>query len=121
VPHAGVAARPHAAHVPHGKSARQLALPGCPAGHARLRPLCAAERRPGESVGLVADAIAEAESIRSRPGPLIPNDVVEAMMDADDGAHDAMAAALDAHARENLSPDSVRAMWEAVKARHGSA
>ena len=61
--------------------------------------------------------IAEAESIRSRPGPLIPQDVIEAMMGADDDAHDAMAAALDAQAREDLPPDSVRAMWEAVRAR----
>jgi len=61
--------------------------------------------------------IAEAESIRSRPGPLIPQDVIEAMMGADDGAHDAMAAALDAQAGEDLPPDSVRAMWEAVRAR----
>lgn len=64
-----------------------------------------------------AREIAEAESMRSRPGPLIPQDVIEAMMGADDEAHDAMAAALDAQARENLPPDSVRAMWEAVKAR----
>jgi len=79
------------------------------------------ERRPSESTGLVADAIAEAESIRSRPGPLIPHDVVEAMMGADAEVHDAMAVALDERATENLSPDSVRAMWEAVKSRHGSA
>jgi hypothetical protein len=79
------------------------------------------ERRPGESARLVADAVAQAESIRTRPGPLIPHDVVEAMMGADDEVHDAMAAALDAHARENLSPDSVRAMWEAVKARRDEA
>jgi hypothetical protein len=61
--------------------------------------------------------IAEAESVRSRPGPLIPQDVIEAMMDSDDETHDAMAAALDAHAAENLPPDSVRAMWEAVRAK----
>lgn len=61
--------------------------------------------------------IAEAESIRSRPGPLIPQDVIEAMMSADDESHDAMAAALDAQARADLPPDSVRAMWEAVRAR----
>ena len=114
------------------------------------------ELRPGEPVGPVADALAEAEAgeisylardgqpvaalvsvdelaelqaaqdardiaeaelISARPGPLIPQDVIEAMMDADDEAHDAMAAALDAHAAENLPPASVRAMWEAVKAR----
>jgi antitoxin (DNA-binding transcriptional repressor) of toxin-antitoxin stability system len=61
--------------------------------------------------------IAEAESIRSQPGPLIPQDVIEAMMSADDESHDAMAAALDAHARADLRPDSVRALWEAVRAR----
>lgn len=64
-----------------------------------------------------AHDIAEAQSIHSRPGPLIPQDVIEAMMSADEETHDAMAAALDAHARENLPPDSVRAMWEAVRAR----
>lgn len=64
-----------------------------------------------------ADDIAEAESIRSRPGPLIPQDVIEAMMGADDEIHDAMAAALDAQAGADLPPDSVRAMWEAVRAR----
>jgi len=62
--------------------------------------------------------IAEAEAIRSRPGPLIPQDVVEAMMSADDEAQDAMAAALDAHAGKHLPPDSVRAMWDAVRARN---
>ena len=67
--------------------------------------------------GQEARDIAEAESIRSRPGPLIPQDVVEAMMSADDEAHDAMAAALDAQSRADLPPDSVRAMWEAVRAR----
>jgi antitoxin (DNA-binding transcriptional repressor) of toxin-antitoxin stability system len=61
--------------------------------------------------------IAEAESIRARSGPLIPQDVVEAMMDAEDEAHDAMAAALDARADEGLSPDSVRAVWQAVRSR----
>lgn len=61
--------------------------------------------------------IAEAGSIRSRPGPLIPQDVIEAMMGADDETHDAMAAALDAQSQADLPPDSVRAMWEAVKAR----
>lgn len=114
------------------------------------------ELRPGEPVGPVADALAEAEageisyltrdgepvaalisvgeltelqaaqeardlaeaeSIRSRPAPLIPQDVIEAMMSADDETHDAMAAALDAQARADLPPDSVRAMWEAVRAR----
>jgi antitoxin (DNA-binding transcriptional repressor) of toxin-antitoxin stability system len=64
-----------------------------------------------------AHDIAEAESIRSRPGPLIPQDVIEAMMGADDEIHDAMAAALDAQAGADLPPDSVRAMWEAVRAR----
>lgn len=64
-----------------------------------------------------AHDIAEAQSIHSRPGPLIPQDVIEAMMSADEETHDAMAAALDAHASENLPPDSVRAMWEAVRAR----
>jgi hypothetical protein len=39
------------------------------------------------------------------------------MMDADDEAHDAMAAALDGRASEDVPPDSVRVMWEAVRAR----
>jgi antitoxin (DNA-binding transcriptional repressor) of toxin-antitoxin stability system len=59
--------------------------------------------------------IAEAESIRARPGPLIPQDVIEAMIDAGDEAHDAMAAALDARVGEDLSPDSVRVIWDAVR------
>lgn len=121
-----------------------------------MTPAHAHELRPGEPVGPVADALAEAEageisyltrdgrpvvalvsvgeltelqaaqdardiaeagSIRSRPGPLIPQDVIEAMMGADDDVHDAMAAALDAQAGEDLPPDSVRAIWEAVRAR----
>ncbi len=61
--------------------------------------------------------VAEAEVIRARPGPRIPHDVIEAMMDASDETHDAMAAALDASAGEDLSPDSVRALWETVRAR----
>jgi antitoxin (DNA-binding transcriptional repressor) of toxin-antitoxin stability system len=58
--------------------------------------------------------IAEAEAIRARPGPRIPQDVIEAMMNADDEAHNAMAAALDLYAEENVSPSSVRARWEAI-------
>jgi antitoxin (DNA-binding transcriptional repressor) of toxin-antitoxin stability system len=61
--------------------------------------------------------VAEAEAIRSQPGPLIPQDVVEAMMSADEAVHNAMAAALDAQAGKYLPPDSVRAMWDAVRAR----
>jgi hypothetical protein len=61
--------------------------------------------------------VAAAEVIRARPGPRIPHDVIEAMMDASDEAHDAMAAALDARSSEDLSPDSVRALWETVQAR----
>jgi antitoxin (DNA-binding transcriptional repressor) of toxin-antitoxin stability system len=61
--------------------------------------------------------IAEAEAIRARPGPRVPQNVIEAMMDADDEAHDAMAAALDGRASEDVPPDSVRVMWEAVRAR----
>lgn len=61
--------------------------------------------------------IADAESISSRPGPSIPQDVIDAMMSADDLTHDAMAEALDARASEDLPPDSVRAMWEALRAR----
>ena len=70
------------------------------------------------SLGMTeARDIAEAESMRSRPGLLIPQDVIEAMMGADDEAHDAMAAGLDAQSRADLPPDSVSAMWEAVRAR----
>jgi hypothetical protein len=42
--------------------------------------------------------IAVAEAIRTRPGPQIPQDVIEEMMNADDRAHDAMSADLDARA-----------------------
>jgi antitoxin (DNA-binding transcriptional repressor) of toxin-antitoxin stability system len=61
--------------------------------------------------------IAEAQAIRDRPGPRIPQDVIEAMMDAGDEAHDTMALALDSRANNDVPPDSVRAIWEAVKAR----
>lgn len=61
--------------------------------------------------------IAEAEAIRARPGALIPHDVVEAMMDADDGAHDDMASALDTCAGVAVLPEAVRGMWEAVIAQ----
>jgi hypothetical protein len=59
--------------------------------------------------------IAGAEAIRGRPGPRTPHDVIVAMMDADDDVHDAMAAALDSLATEDVPPDAVRDMWEAVK------
>ena len=59
--------------------------------------------------------IAEAEAIRARPGPRIPQDVIEEMMDADDPAHDAMAAALDARNGEDLPPEAVRALWETIR------
>jgi antitoxin (DNA-binding transcriptional repressor) of toxin-antitoxin stability system len=100
------------------------------------------ELAPGEPIGPLADALTEAdagqityltrdgqpvaalvpidqltEAIRARPGPRIPHHVIEAMMDADDEAHDAMAAALDGRASEDVPPDSVRVMWEAVRAR----
>jgi antitoxin (DNA-binding transcriptional repressor) of toxin-antitoxin stability system len=59
--------------------------------------------------------VAEVEAIRTRPGPQIPHDVIEAMIDADDATHDAMAAALDAHDGEDVSPAVVRVMWQAVQ------
>jgi prevent-host-death family protein len=62
-------------------------------------------------------AIADALQIGARPGPRIPHQVVEAMMSADDAAHDAMAGALDARADEDLPPDEVTAIWEAIRAR----
>jgi antitoxin (DNA-binding transcriptional repressor) of toxin-antitoxin stability system len=65
-------------------------------------------------------AIAEAETMRARPGPRIPHEVVEAMMAADDGMHDAMAAALDARDGENVPPAEVTAIWEAIRARRGA-
>jgi hypothetical protein len=37
------------------------------------------------------------------------------MIDADDATHDAMAAALDAHDGEDVSPAVVRVMWQAVQ------
>jgi hypothetical protein len=77
------------------------------------------EPKASESAGTAAqDArdIAEAEAIRWHPAPRIPHDVIVAMMDADDDVHDAMAAALDSRASEDVPPDAVRDMWEAVKA-----
>lgn len=65
-------------------------------------------------------AIAEAELIRARPGPRIPHEVIEAMMGADDATHDAMAAALDARAGEDLPPDEVTALWETIRTRRGA-
>lgn len=67
-----------------------------------------------------AAALAEAATIRNRPGPRIPHDVVEAMMAADDVIHDAMAAALDARAGDDLPPGEVTAIWEAVSARRSA-
>jgi antitoxin (DNA-binding transcriptional repressor) of toxin-antitoxin stability system len=64
--------------------------------------------------------IAEAQAIRARPGPRVPHDVIDEMMTADDPTHDAMSAALDACEGEDVSPEAVRVMWEAIKAR-GSA
>jgi antitoxin (DNA-binding transcriptional repressor) of toxin-antitoxin stability system len=61
--------------------------------------------------------VAETEAIRARPGPQIPHGVIEEMMDADDPTHDAMAAALDARAGEDVRPEAVRMIWEAIKAR----
>jgi antitoxin (DNA-binding transcriptional repressor) of toxin-antitoxin stability system len=61
--------------------------------------------------------VAETEAIRARPGPQIPHGVIEEMIDADDLTHDAMAAALDVRAGEDLPPEAVRAMWEVIKAR----
>jgi antitoxin (DNA-binding transcriptional repressor) of toxin-antitoxin stability system len=65
-------------------------------------------------------AIAEAQAIKARPGPQIPHEVVEAMMDADEDTHDAMAAALDARAGEDLPPEQVTALWEAIRASRGA-
>jgi antitoxin (DNA-binding transcriptional repressor) of toxin-antitoxin stability system len=65
-------------------------------------------------------AIAEVQAVRARPGPRIPHEVVEAMMDADDATHDAMAAALDARAGENLPPGEVSALWETIHTRRGA-
>jgi antitoxin (DNA-binding transcriptional repressor) of toxin-antitoxin stability system len=60
--------------------------------------------------------IAVAEAIGVLPGPRIPQDVIAAMMDADDAVHDAMAAVLDSWAGQDVSPDAVRDMWEAIRA-----
>lgn len=59
--------------------------------------------------------IAEAEAIRGQPGPQIPHEVIEEMMDADTALHDAMAAALDARAGEALSTEAVRALWDSMR------
>jgi hypothetical protein len=88
-------------------------------GHAVAALVSVGELAELQAVHEAAD-IAEAEAIRARPGPRIPHDVVEEMMAADDPAHDAMGAALDARQAEDVPPEEVRAMWEAIKA-HGSA
>jgi antitoxin (DNA-binding transcriptional repressor) of toxin-antitoxin stability system len=59
--------------------------------------------------------LVKVDAMRSGPAPLIPQDVIEAMMDADDATHDAMAAALDAHAGTELSPADVTALWERIR------
>jgi antitoxin (DNA-binding transcriptional repressor) of toxin-antitoxin stability system len=65
-------------------------------------------------------AIGEAEAVQARPGPRIPHEVVEAMMGADEATHDAMAAALDARAGEDLPPEQVTALWETIRTRRGA-
>jgi antitoxin (DNA-binding transcriptional repressor) of toxin-antitoxin stability system len=65
-------------------------------------------------------AVAEAQAIQARPGPRIPHEVVEAMMGADEITHDAMAAALDARAEEDLPPEQVIALWETIRTRQGA-
>jgi len=78
---------------------------------------------PGELTALQhaadAHAIAEAHAVAARPGPQIPHVVLEAMMTADDATHDAMAAALDAHAEQTMSADEVVALWEMINTRRG--
>lgn len=69
---------------------------------------------------LDAAAIAEAQTVRARPGPRIPHDVIEAMMAADDATHDAMAAALDARAGEDPAPDEITAIWETISTRRNA-
>jgi hypothetical protein len=49
-----------------------------------------------------------------------PHEVVEAMMVADEATHDAMAAALDVRAEEDVPPEQVTALWEAVRTRPGA-
>ena len=68
----------------------------------------------------MAAAIAHAVTIRARPGPRIPHQVVEAMMAADDATHDAMAAALDARAGMDPPPDEVTAIWEMISSRRSA-
>jgi antitoxin (DNA-binding transcriptional repressor) of toxin-antitoxin stability system len=65
-----------------------------------------------------AALLAKLRAMEARPSPRIPHDVVEAMMAADDGTHDAMAATLDARADEDLSPDEVRELWKAISNRY---
>jgi antitoxin (DNA-binding transcriptional repressor) of toxin-antitoxin stability system len=67
-----------------------------------------------------AAAIADAQAVRARPGPHIPHEVIEAMMAADDATHDAMAAALDAHAGQDLPPDEVTAIWKMITGRRSA-
>lgn len=54
---------------------------------------------------------------QARPGPQIPHEVIDEMMDADAALHDTMAAALDARAGEALSAEEVKALWDAIRGR----
>jgi hypothetical protein len=42
------------------------------------------------------------------------------MMGADEATHDAMAAASDARAEEDLPPEQVTALWETIRTRRGA-
>jgi hypothetical protein len=84
------------------------------AGHAHELPIAELQE------ALDAAAIVQAQTIRVRPGPRIPHEVVEAMMAADDATHDAMAAALDARTGEDLPPDEVTAIWETISGRRSA-
>jgi hypothetical protein len=65
--------------------------------------------------------VAEAAALRARPGPRIPHDVIEEMMDADDPTHDAMGPALDARAGQDVPAEAVRALWQDVPAINSAA
>ncbi len=61
----------------------------------------------------MAEALAEVEagqiSYLTRDGQ-----PVAALVSIDDQAHDAMAAALDARKHEDIPPETVRAIWDAI-------
>jgi antitoxin (DNA-binding transcriptional repressor) of toxin-antitoxin stability system len=116
----------HAYELPAGQPSLDSALAEVEAGEIAYltragQPVAALVPLPQlQELQDVSDAalLAELREMEARPGPLVPHEVVEAMMAADNQVHDAMAAALDAHADEYLSPEEVVALWKRISGRH---